>query len=727
MARYYFIALVFLLFASQSVSALSKEEVGSLGVIKYDVYPRFDRADFDGDDPYMPSIATTPGWSLLGFGLWVSEVNYDFCKGDKQTLTLDDGSKLDVYPVLVEQTVSRYLASNGKYKNKIIEKEYTKEVLGNGVCVPHSLTVGLWEGDIDLKYVLDKTENKPSARWVPLEAPKSNEISFLDYPFEESGGKLTFGDVSRYNANTNYNIKFNSANCASADKCPKTDYGGKKGRAVVFDGVDDYTITQLSRSYNSRSSAVALWIKPELSEQTWSTIMLKGNFPDCAQTLCPNRAFALFLNNKNGVIVLDSTPVGSVNNGKLTCATSAGAISFGKWNHVAAVIDSDAKVMKIYVNGDEMGSCAYDSSGIRTSSGQLRIGGGSAGGSYFKGRVDEFHWYRRALSAVEIKNIISSEGGLPSDTHLACVSNTCAVVNGSGTNKCLKVGVACGSSTNQTNPTHLACVNLACVSVPGAGANLCANNTECQNSTNTHLACVSQACTKVAGKGANLCTSNENCTVTPSSDHTLQLFYPFTSMNYQGETIDLSFYRRDGLVNGGNIINSIYGPVMSFSGDDNVEVSRLGFPIGEVFTVGARIKLNKDTSETGQPAQTIFSNMNPGTSWPSLTLFVSSANKAAVAFHYFNNATAKIVAISNTTLVKGKWYHVAGKFENGVLKIYIDGKLDAQVNAGGKVPYSTTNTFYVGSSKQTWFFNGALDDVRLYTRAIDDSEILSWV
>src|SRR3989338_5411167 len=479
MARYYFMVLVFLLFASQSVSALSKEEVGSFAVLKYDVYPYFDRADFDGDDPYVPSIATTPGWSLLGFGLWVSKVHYDFCKGDKQTLTLDDGSKLDVYPILVEQTVNRYLAPTGKYKNKIVEKEYTKEILGDGVCVPHGLTVNRWEGDVDLKYVLDKTESNPSARWVPLEAPKSNEISFLDYPFEESGGKLTFGDVSRYNANTNYNIKFNSANCASADKCPKTDYGGKKGRAAVFDGRDDYIIAQLSRSYNSRASAVALWIKPELSEQTWSTIMLKGNFPDCAQTLCPNRAFALFL-NKNGAGVLDSTPIGSVNNGKLTCATSAGAISFGKWNHVAGVIDSDAKVMKIYVNGDEAASCAYDSSGIRTSSGQLRIGGGTAGGSYFKGMMDEFHWYRRALSDVEIKNIISSEGGLPSDTHLACVN---------------------------------------------------------------------QACTKVAGTGANLCTSNENCTVTHSNDFELQLFYPFTSINSQGETIDLSFYRRNVLVN----------------------------------------------------------------------------------------------------------------------------------------------------------------------------------
>ena len=62
-----------------------------------------------------------------------------------------------------------------------------------------------------------------------------------------------------------------------------------------------------------------------------------------------------------------------------------------------------------------------------------------------------------------------------------------------------------------------------------------------------------------------------------------------------------------------------------------------------------------------------------------------------------------------------------------MLKIYIDGELDAQTDAGGKVPYTTTNTFYVGSSKNTWFFNGALDDVRLYSRAIDDSEILSWV
>lgn len=91
--------------------------------------------------------------------------------------------------------------------------------------------------------------------------------------------------------------------------------------------------------------------------------------------------------------------------------------------------------------------------------------------------------------------------------HLACVSNMCTVINGSGTNECSTAGVAC----NVTNQTHLACVNNACVSVAGAGQNQCTSSSQCTGGNQTHLACVGMTCQMVSGAGNNTCSANNDC------------------------------------------------------------------------------------------------------------------------------------------------------------------------------------------------------------------------
>ena len=65
--------------------------------------------------------------------------------------------------------------------------------------------------------------------------------------------------------------------------------------------------------------------------------------------------------------------------------------------------------------------------------------------------------------------------GCASPTHLDCVNNACALVNGSGSNLggCTAAGNTCSSGSG--NPTHLDCVDHACTLVNGNGSNLCAS------------------------------------------------------------------------------------------------------------------------------------------------------------------------------------------------------------------------------------------------------------
>jgi hypothetical protein len=82
---------------------------------------------------------------------------------------------------------------------------------------------------------------------------------------------------------------------------------------------------------------------------------------------------------------------------------------------------------------------------------------------------------------------------------------------------------------------------------------------------------------------------------------------------------------------------------------------------------------------------------------------------------------------TNTTLAVGRWYHVVGVYTAGVsptLNVYVNGVLDNGVMTG-----SVPSSLYVGSSAveigrdSTNLFNGSIDDVRVYNRALSAAEV----
>jgi hypothetical protein len=80
---------------------------------------------------------------------------------------------------------------------------------------------------------------------------------------------------------------------------------------------------------------------------------------------------------------------------------------------------------------------------------------------------------------------------------------------------------------------------------------------------------------------------------------------------------------------------------------------------------------------------------------------------------------------SRTTLDDGEWHHVVGTFDSRRQAIYIDGVLDADRPVAGPMT-PTAYRVLIGSidtlTNRVW--NGPIDDVRLYRRALSDGEIL---
>ena len=74
----------------------------------------------------------------------------------------------------------------------------------------------------------------------------------------------------------------------------------------------------------------------------------------------------------------------------------------------------------------------------------------------------------------------------------------------------------------------------------------------------------------------------------------------------------------------------------------------------------------------------------------------------------------------------GTWYHFAVVFENQLHKLYLNGVLNNMVRH--RLAVHKEEPMYIGrkgTSEKPFFFNGVIDDIRIYNRALDEAEIKS--
>jgi hypothetical protein len=79
-------------------------------------------------------------------------------------------------------------------------------------------------------------------------------------------------------------------------------------------------------------------------------------------------------------------------------------------------------------------------------------------------------------------------------------------------------------------------------------------------------------------------------------------------------------------------------------------------------------------------------------------------------------------AFSSDLFLINNWYHIVGKFDNGVWSIYVNGILKATNNTAIVNPDSNT-PITIGSSGNFQGYYGKLDDVGIWSRALTNQEI----
>lgn len=89
---------------------------------------------------------------------------------------------------------------------------------------------------------------------------------------------------------------------------------------------------------------------------------------------------------------------------------------------------------------------------------------------------------------------------------------------------------------------------------------------------------------------------------------------------------------------------------------------------------------------------------------------------------YHQYGGGDIIVYGGTLVEVGQWTHLAVVIEQHLVKVYTDGVLDGQGRRGGAPPVSN-GPLAIGYALFTSGLNGAVDDVRLYRRALSGDEI----
>ena len=80
------------------------------------------------------------------------------------------------------------------------------------------------------------------------------------------------------------------------------------------------------------------------------------------------------------------------------------------------------------------------------------------------------------------------------------------------------------------------------------------------------------------------------------------------------------------------------------------------------------------------------------------------------------------ISATSSFIVAGNWFSVAGSVSGDSMKLYVNGKLLNTV-ASSQTSANTASDFLIGKNATTGFFNGLIDDVRFYNRALSTLEI----
>jgi hypothetical protein len=193
---------------------------------------------------------------------------------------------------------------------------------------------------------------------------------------------------------------------------------------------------------------------------------------------------------------------------------------------------------------------------------------------------------------------------------------------------------------------------------------------------------------------------------------------------FNGNANDESNYGHDGTVNGAVLTTDRFGNLScaySFNGYDSyIDVESTSIPNNpEVMTQCAWIKTPNGAYQDDEGVILTRRHINDGTDWPTLMVIEGKGVLRLDDSYYAHDA------FSNSFVNDGNWHFLVGINYYGEYSIYLDGQFQNSIIDNHYMEGSVLNLHigHHGAWNQWW--NGILDDIRIYNRSLSESEILA--
>ncbi len=496
------------------------------------------------------------------------------------------------------------------------------------------------------------------------------------YSFDAGSGSTAADASGNGNTGTLTNTSWTSA--------------GKYGGALSFDGKSSY-VTVADNASLDLSSALTLeaWVYPTASPTGSGAIVAKeragGGFP-------------------YGFETTGGVPDAYVNVGSSTVASAASALPKNSWTYVTA--SYDGALLRLYVNGAQVSSTPVVGS-LVNSADPLRIGADLTWGEYFQGRIDDVRVYNRALSGAEIQTDMATAigGSPPPDTQAPSVP----------------AGLATGS-VGQTDVVLNWSPSSDNVGVAGYGVYLNGTSVGSPSSTTfdfSGLTCGTSYTLAVdAYDAAGNRSAKASLTAATSpcpSPSALVAAYSFDAGSGSTAADDSGNGNAGTLANASWTSAGEYGGALSFNGSSSyvTVADNASLDLSGALTLEAWVYPTASGSGSGA----IVAKERAGGGLP-----YGFETTGGVPDAYINVGSHASVS-GTAALPLNSWTFVSASYDGTLLRLYVNGAQVSSVPAVGSV-VASADPLRIGADL-TWgeYFQGRIDNVRVYSRALAAAEI----
>jgi hypothetical protein len=174
-------------------------------------------------------------------------------------------------------------------------------------------------------------------------------------------------------------------------------------------------------------------------------------------------------------------------------------------------------------------------------------------------------------------------------------------------------------------------------------------------------------------------------------------------------------------------VSGKFGNGLKFDGaDDYVSITNQNYFMTIPFSFSAWFNLNQLASDKGGAWETIAESSCSIDPWRSWTLVVNNGGgwNNKIRFDVYDSGKTLHDFASNSAVSINTWYHAVVTIEsNGDMKMYVNGVLQTDTANTGSIWTTSCPHFLVGSIYGSTGFNGTIDEVKIYPRALTAEEV----